>query len=144
MDQLKLAALDADDLQVLAAHLQDAVLKVGDIDWRPREKRLLLTLNRFVWEKAGDDAGAFERRRSVLHFARVEAVRSSRIRRDAPDAVLSLLTVLFEPGEAPAGRIVLEFSGGGAIAAEVECIEAGLADLGAAWSTPHRPVHEAG
>jgi hypothetical protein len=144
MEQLKLAALDAEDLGVLAAHLQDAVMKVGDIDWRPREKRLVLTLNRFVWEKAGADARSFERRRAMLHFARVEAVRSTRIRRDAPDAVLSLLTVRFEPGEAPAGRVVMEFSGGGALAAEVECIEAGLADLGAAWATASRPAHETG
>jgi hypothetical protein len=142
MEQLKLAALDAEDLGVLAAHLQDAVMKVGDIDWRPREKRLVLTLNRFVWEKAGAGDRSFERRRAMLHFARVEAVRSTRIRRDAPDAVLSLLTVRFEPGEAPAGRVVLEFSGGGALAAEVECIEAGLADLGAAWATASRPAHE--
>jgi hypothetical protein len=144
MEQLKLAALDEEDLAVVAAHAQDAVLKVRDIDWRPREKRLVITLNRFAWEKAKEGARDYERRRAALHFSRVEAVRSTRIRRDDPDAVLSLLTVRFEPGEAPAGRIVLEFSGGGAVAAEVECIEAGLADLGAAWSTASKPAHEAG
>ena len=144
MHELKLAALDPEDLQVVSACVQDAVTRVGDIDWRPREKRLFLTLNRFVWETAERRDRGYERRRSVLHVARVLSVRSSRIRRDAPDGVLSLLTVRFEPGEAPSGRIVLEFAGGGALAAEVECIEVGLADLGPAWATEHRPEHEAG
>jgi hypothetical protein len=144
MDALKLAALDEEDLKVLAAHLQDAVLTVGDVDWRPRERRLLVTLNRFVWETADGSKGPYERRRSVLHLARVGAVRSSRIRRDSREAVLSLLTLRFEAGDAPAGTLYLEFSGGGSIAAEVECIEASLTDLGAAWSTASRPVHEAG
>ncbi len=144
MDALKLAALDEEDLKVISACLQDAVLKVGDIDWRPREKRLTLVLNRFVWEKADGRGRGGERRRSVLHFARVEALRSHRIRRDARDAVLSLLAIGFEPTEAPAGRLYLEFAGGGRICADVECIEAGLADLGAAWKTENRPAHQIG
>ena len=50
MDRLKLIALDEDDLAVVSAHLQDAVVKVADIHWRPSEKRLVLALNRFDWE----------------------------------------------------------------------------------------------
>lgn len=142
MDALKLAALDAEDLAVIAACLQDAVVKIGDIDWRPREKRLTLALNRFVWEKADRVRRGGERRRSVLHLARVESLRSTRIRRDAPDAVLALLTVRFEPSDGPAGSIFLEFAGGGRICASVECIEASLVDLGAAWATANRPAHE--
>ena len=92
MDNLKLAALDADDLKVLAAHAQDAVGKVGDIVWRPKEKRLTLELNRFAWEKSSGKK-AFERHRAVLHFARVLAVQSHLVRREAPDAVVSLLTI---------------------------------------------------
>ena len=52
MDQLKLAALDAEDLQVLSAHVQDAVLKVGDIRFFAADGHLVLTMNRFVWDKA--------------------------------------------------------------------------------------------
>jgi hypothetical protein len=143
MNALKLAALDDEDLQVVAAHVQAAVLQVGDIDWRPREKRLLVQLNRFAWEKLEREGKGFERRRSCLHFARVEAVKSARIRRDASDAVLSLLTIRFEPGEAPGGQIFLDFSGGGIICLDVECIEASLTDLGAAWATTNCPAHEA-
>lgn len=143
MTALKLAALDADDLAVIAAHVQDAVCRVGDIDWRPREKRLIVGLNRFVWETAADRGRPFERRRAVLHFARVDAVQAARIRRDAPEAVLNLLTLRFEAGEAPAGRILIDFSGGGTLRLDVECIEASLADLGAAWETANLPVHDA-
>lgn len=140
MDMLKLAALDADDLKIIAAHAQDAVGKVGDIVWRPREHRLTLELNRFVWERAGGKT--HERRRAVLHFARVGAVKSTHLRPDAPDSVVSLLTIRFEPGDAPAGRVFLEFAGGGSMRLDVECIEASLTDVGGAWATESVPDHD--
>lgn len=142
MDRLKLAALDAEDLQVIAAHVQDAVAKVGDVEWHPKERRLLVGLNRFAWEKAAARGKAFERHRAILHFARVERVRSQNIRREASEAVVSLLTIRFEETDAPAGVIYLDFSGGGTIRLDVECIEAGLTDTGAAWATDNLPMHE--
>jgi Protein of unknown function (DUF2948) len=141
MTAIKLAALDPEDLAVLAACTQDAVLKVKDIDWRPREQRLTIELNRFVWEAADRAAKSYERRRALLHFSRVSALQSTKIRRDAPDGVLNLLTIRFEATDSPAGHILLDFSGGGSLRLNVECIEAGLADLGAAWSTDSRPAH---
>lgn len=141
---LKLVALDEEDLKIVSAHAQDAVMKLADIDYRAGEKRLLVAMNRFVWEKPD---GVFtrrnERRRSVLHFERVLGVRSTGIDRDNREAVLSLLAIRFVPSEAPAGTIELIFSGDAAIRLEVECIEARLADLGAAWDTRSRPAHEA-
>lgn len=141
MDMLKIAALDAEDLKVIAAHTQDAVGKVGDIVWRPAEHRLTIELNRFAWEKASGRTK--ERRRSLLHFARVEMVKSAHIRRDFPDAIVSLLTIRFEgKDEDPSGQVFLEFAGGGSMRLDVECIEASLTDLGAAWSTEHQPSHD--
>ena len=142
MEQLKLVALDADDLEIISAHVQDAVMQVGAIDWRPGEKRFLIEMNRFVWEKAGGLLRRHnERRRSVLHFDRVLAVRSSGIDRGKAQEVLSLLTIGFAEDAAPAGSIELLFAGGGAIVLDVECVEARLADLGAAWAAGSRPVH---
>ena len=66
MEQLKLAALDKQDLDVLSAHLQDSVLMVGDLQYLPGESRFLVTLNRFAWEKGGADAKSKERRRTIL------------------------------------------------------------------------------
>ena len=52
MSQLKFVVLDEEDLEVVSAHLQDAVAKVADVLWRPNEKRLVLGLNRFDWQSA--------------------------------------------------------------------------------------------
>jgi len=144
MEQLKLLALDADDLDIVSAHVQDAVMQVGHIDYRAAEKRLVIEMNRFVWEKA---SGTFrkhnERRRSVLDFSRVLAVRSSGIDRSKKQDVLSLLTIGFSDDDTPAGTVELLFAGGAALSFDVEVIEARLTDLGAAWEASSRPVHGA-
>ncbi len=145
MDQLKLAALDQEDLQVLSAHLQDAVLTVADIRFLPRERKAVFVMNRFVWDKEADKRSKeHERRRSALAFAQVKNMKAQNIRQDAKGAVLELLAVTFEPGDEPAGRIQLAFAGGASLLLEVECIEAQLSDLGAAWSTPNLPRHDLG
>lgn len=143
MDRLKLVALDAEDLEVVSAHVQDAVLKVGDLKYLKKEQRFVLALNRFVWEREAGSGrrSSYERRRSVLHFERVRAARASRIRRDDPDAVLELLAAQFEERDPPSGVVTLTFAGGGALELEVECLEARLADLGPAWATTAKPSH---
>lgn len=135
---LKLTALDAEDLDVISAAMQDAVLKVGDIRYLKREKKLALVARRFAWEAEKTN----ERRLTGLQFARVLAVRSQGIRRGAEDAVLSLLSISFAAKDEPAGTIAIVFSGGATLHLDVECIEAQLADLGPAWETRHRPSHE--
>ncbi|WP_150524280.1 DUF2948 family protein [Roseibium sediminis] len=143
MDQLKLAALDAEDLQVLSAHVQDAVLLVGDIRYLPKENRAVFVMNRFVWDKEADRrTKAHERRRSALSFSQVRSMKANQLRQNAKDAVLELLAITFEAGEEPSGSVRLDFAGGPSILLEVECIEAQLADLGAAWSTPNKPSHD--
>lgn len=144
MSQLKLVALDEQDLAVVSAHVQDAVLKVGDLSFLAAEKRFVAALNRFVWENR---PGLFrrnnERRRSALHFEAVRNVKIAGFSRDKPEEVLSLLAIRFEPaGEAPAGTIELTFSAGAAVRLDVDYIEARLADLGAAWQTASRPAHK--
>lgn len=142
MQPLKLVALDEQDLAIVSAHAQDAVLKVADIAWLAKERRLLLTVNRFVWEKkARLFSREHERRRAVLHFEGVSHVRSAGIARDNPDRVLELLALRFIPGTAPAGMIELDFAGAATMVLSVDYIEARLADLGAAWSTAARPRH---
>ncbi len=133
---LRLAALDADDLGVISAHMQDAVLKLGDLGYSAKKKQFALVANRFAWE-----ADERQRRRAGLHFDRVLAVKAHKIRQGDKDAVLELLAITFEAGEAPSGSIVLAFAGGATIRLEVECIEASLKDLGPAWATPYQPSH---
>lgn len=137
-EPLKLIALDADDLSVISAHLQDAVLKRGDIAWLPAEKRFALALRRFDWEGAAQ--GQKRRRLSALHFERVTAARSTKIA--AGDAVLSLLAVTFTGSDDdPAGQVTLHFSDGAAIRLDVECIEAQMKDLGPIWEAVATPAH---
>jgi hypothetical protein len=142
-ERLKLVAFDEEDLAVISACVQDAVLKVGDLVYLPKERRFALGMNRFIWEKAADGSRKdYERRRAALTFDRVLSVKTSNIRRDRPDAVLELLACSFEATDAPAGVITIVFAGGCAVRLEVEVIETRLADLGAAWATRARPSHD--
>jgi hypothetical protein len=140
--RLKLIAMDGEDLAVVSAHCQDAVLKVGDLDFLPAENRFVIAMNRFVWEAVGGKENTFERRKAVLHFERVTKVRMQGIDRRRKDTVLALLAVTFAPADAPAGVVEIAFAGGSTLQLEVECVEAQLGDLDAAWSTENLPRHE--
>jgi hypothetical protein len=140
MDPLKLVALDIDDLAVLSAHLQDAVAKVGDMTYLPKEKRFAMLVNRFDWSSAGEEAPL--RRRTGIHFERVLGASTRGFDLANREAVLNLLAVEFEEQDAPSGTVKLNFSGDAAIRLEVECLEAAMSDLGPAWSTRQRPRHE--
>jgi hypothetical protein len=143
MQPLKLAALDASDLEIVSAHMQDAVIKLADIRYLAAKQKFVLIANRFVWDAIHiGRRRSFERRRSGLQFARVLSARSSGVPQNLDEAVLCLLSIGFEPGDAPSGTIVLNFAGGGTIKLEVECIEVQLDDLGPAWATAHVPSHE--
>lgn len=142
MDPLKLIALDQDDIAVVSTHLQDAVVKISDVIWLPREKRLVLGLNRFDWEACGCDDPCYKRRRTALRFERVNAFRCRNVNPAERDAVLNLLAVEYAETDAPAGVVTLIFSGGAALRLEVECLECELADLGPTWDASARPVHE--
>jgi hypothetical protein len=144
MDQLKLIALDGDDMEVVSAHLQDAVVKAADVHWRPSERRLVIGLNRFDWEAAGSSPPAYLRRRAALRFERVTACKCRNCAAAEKEQVLNLLAVSFQPTDLPAGIVTLTFSGGAALRLEVECLEAELADLGPSWATDCCPAHEAG
>jgi hypothetical protein len=136
---LKLLAQDADDLAVISAALQDAVAKIGDIRWDASARTLTLACNRFRWEVASKKRG--ERIRSALQLGDVTGVQARKLRRDAKGAVVELLSIAFEPGEAPGGAVLLTFAGGGDLKVTVDCLDVVLADVSDAWSTPRRPGH---
>jgi hypothetical protein len=133
-DELKLVALDKDDIEVVSAHVQDALVRVADIFWLPREHRFVMALNRFDWMSAVDANAAakadYRRCRTALRFERVNACQCRNLDQSNKQARLNLLAVEFVENDAPAGVVMLTFSGGGVIRLEVECLEAELADLG--------------
>lgn len=139
-EHLRLLAQDADDLTVIAAALQDAVGKIGDIRYEPQARRVTLLLNRFRWE-AGERPG--ERVRAGLQFGCVLSARARKLRREAPGAVVELLTIEFQPAEPPGGTVLLTFAGGGELRLDVECVDAALADLSEPWPARGKPTHEA-
>ena len=126
----RLIALDADDLAVISAHVQDAKVQTGDIIWRQSEKRLVIGMNRLDWEQTLDGETEPRRLIAALRFDRVLSCKSRNIDLDAPESALELLGIDFHPGEAPGGSAVLMFSHGGALRLDVECLECELADLG--------------
>ncbi len=138
---LRLLALDAEDLALVSAHVQDALLRVGDLAYLPRMKRFALVASRFDW--IAQPGGRLERCLSGLHFETVRGVRYAGVARDRPDGVLELLALVFEPGAmAPEGRIRLVFAGGATILLDVDCIEAQLCDLGPRWPVSSCPTHK--
>jgi len=134
---LRLLAQDAEDLAVVSAAMQDAVAKIGDISFEAKARRLTIAFNRYRWE-----AGGGERVRSALQLGGVLNVQARKLRRNAPEAVIEILALTFEPGEAPGGVITVSCAGGGDLRASVECVEAVLADVSQPWPTPRKPAHE--
>jgi hypothetical protein len=142
MDPLKLVALDRDDIDVISAHLQDAVVTAADIHWRPAEKRVVVALDRFDWAAANGGSHEYHRCRSALRFERVLACKCRNLDASAKDRTLNLLAIAFAEDNAPGGSVTLTFSGGAALRLQVECLEAELIDLGPAWITDCCPIHE--
>lgn len=135
---LRLRALDPDDLGVISALVQDAVLTVADMNWQKRRRRFALLVNRFRWEDADRAARSrdFERVRAVLSIEDVERVQVSGVSRNDPGLVLSVLSMTFEPGEDGAGRVLLTLAGDGAIAVTVEALEVMLQDVTRPYRAP--------
>jgi hypothetical protein len=129
-EQLRLVALDADDLSVISAHVQDARIQASDIVWRQDEKRLVVGMSRLDWEQTLSGGTAPRRLIAALRFDRVLACKSRNIDLEQPEAVLELVGIEFHPGEAPGGSALLLFNHGGALRLDVECLECELTDLG--------------
>jgi hypothetical protein len=140
---LALRALDAEDLQVISSLVQDAVFPITEMKWQRRKRRFALLLNRFRWEDratAEQRGRPYERVQSLLVFEDVSAVASHGIDLGDRETVLSLLSIGFEPGEDGSGRVTLVLAGDGAVALDVECIEAVLRDVTRPYVAPSKSV----
>ena len=128
-DPLKLIALDADDLAVISAHVQDARVQASDIVWRQDEKRLVVGIDRLDWEQTLSGRAEPRRLIAALRFDRVLACKSRNIDLASPEA-LELVGIEFHETDTPGGSALLMFAEGGAIRLDVECLECELTDLG--------------
>lgn len=153
MAELRLQALDADDLNVVSAHCQDAIVRTDEMTYLPREQRFVLVCNRFDWVAARRRRWWFmpptyTRWRAGLRLDGVSQVRYQGFdprARGATAQTLTLLAITYTPDAAtsPSGVITLAFGGGAALQLDVAAIEVELRDLGAVWSTEHVPDHDA-
>lgn len=141
MTDLKLIALDAEDLEVVSAHVQDAVIRTADMGYAKADKRFALLMNRFDWTHDQPRAKGL-RKRAALHFDGVTHAAYAGFDPAAPEGVVNLLAIRFEATEAPSGIVELQLAGGGTVRLSVDYLEARLADLGAAWAAAAKPKHD--
>jgi hypothetical protein len=135
---LRLKAQDAEDLGVLSAHMQDALIRFADLNFTQKRRRFALVGSRYAWELPLSK----ERRRTGLHFENVTGVKRKGFENTARDTILSLLSITWKPTIEPSGSVELTFAGGHTLLLEVEYLDAMLSDLGPAWSTEATPDHE--
>ena len=138
-DALKLRAADAEDLAVIAACLQDAILPLAEMTFQPAEKRFVMVASRFRWEDAEGErieGRIYERVHSGVRFDGVKAVRVRDIEQGKPSRILELLTL--DTGD---GYVDLIFAGGGVIRLEVERVLCHLEDIDEPWPTQWKPAH---
>lgn len=135
--KLKLSALDADDLGVISAAVQDSLVAVRDCAYLKDEKRFVLLLNRFRWEAGPSPDSAHSRTHSALVFNEVTGVRHHAIPLGEPDRMLELLAVTPEND----GSVALRFATGRAIRLEIGRLACHLGDVGEPWPTPWTPAH---
>jgi len=136
-DHTRLSARSVEDLAVIAALLQDAIVPAGDIAFLEGERSFVLALSRFRWE-AGERATEHERVHAGLRFDAVRRVTYRGIERGDRGQFLSLLTIAYDNG-----IVVLHFSGGGRIRLEVDELHAALEDFGEPWPVFAVPKHDA-
>lgn len=141
MDQLKLSALDADDLGVISAAVQDALVAVRDCAHFKDERRFVLLLNRFRWEADPTIEAAYSRTHSALVFNEVTAVRHHNIPLAEPDRMLELLALVPDDRGQKDRSVTLRFAAGRAIRLEIARLTCHLGDVGEPWATPWKPAH---
>jgi len=144
---LRLLAQDAEDLKVISALVQDAVLPVTEMQHDSKRRRFALLLNRFRWEdrvEAERQGRSFERVRSVLVIEDVLKVQSSGLDRTDKDQVLSLLSMSFAESQDGTGRLTLTLAGDWAVALDVEALEVRLEDVTQPYRAPSgkMPKHD--
>ena len=139
---LKLIAKSEEDLKVISAHLQDAIVSSKDIANLKKNKIFLIQLNRFMWEDI--EKGVFrknKRIRTVLKFDEVTNVLSKNIKRDT-DRFLDFLAIESRIMNDKRYEIKLIFSGDSIIKIESEVLEVALDDQGSPWESKTKPKHK--
>lgn len=143
---IRLKAVDADDLRVVSALLQDAIIPIADIAFLPEERLFVMLASRYQWEGPAPDGGPTPdeggegptRIRCAVRFTGVDQVKRRGVDLTQRGQFLSLLAL--EPAE---DMLLLRLSGGSDIRLEGSSIECRIEDQGEAWPATRRPDHPA-
>jgi hypothetical protein len=133
---VRLRAQSLEDLSILSALLQDAVVPIGDIAYLEGDSSFVLVASRYCWES--DDVADISMR--VLAGLRIDAVEKAQFRgidRNDRNQFLELLSLNYADG-----AVALHFAGGGAIRLEVGELMIALEDLDEPRPTTFQPRHE--
>ena len=140
---LKLIARTVDDLRVVSAHLQDAIVNINDIANLKKNKILLLQLNRFMWEDVEKGLLRKNKRiRTILKVENVIKVKSRNINLARKDKFLDFLTIETNQMTDNNYEMKILFAGDSILKVIVEVIEVTLDDQGEAWDTKNKPKHK--
>ena len=140
---LKLIARTVDDLRVVSAHLQDAIVNINDIANLKKNKILLIQLNRFMWEDIEKGLLRKNKRiRTILKFENVIKVKSRNINLARKDKFLDFLTIETNQMTDNNYEMKIVFAGDSIIKIISEVIEVTLDDQGLAWDTKNMPKHK--
>lgn len=130
-DRLALLGQGPDDIATVSALLQDATLRLADIGYDRKARRLACLVNRYRRE-----VGTPSRSRCAFRVETVSAVQRAGWPVD-PEAVTAILSVAMD-----GDWLVITCAGGIAIRAQVEVIELVLEDIGEPWATTRVPSHD--
>jgi hypothetical protein len=138
---LKLKAKDAEDIQVIAAILQDAIVPIGDMTYDAAAKKFILVVNRFRWERMnsmdGDQQPACERICCAVHIEGVADVKTQQLDLTARGTMLDLLTLMVSDN-----ALLLVFAGGARLRLAVDDWSMKLEDFGEPWPVTCTPCHD--
>jgi len=139
---LKLLATSDEDLRVVSAHLQDAIVLAQDIKNLKKNRIFLIQLNRFMWEDV--EKGVFrknKRIRTVLKFDNVISILSKNID-IKKKTFLEFLAIESYLLLDKSYEIKLIFSGDMVIKIKTEVIDVTLDDQGHPWESKTQPKHD--
>lgn len=151
---LRLRARTADELPVIAAQLQDAIVPVAEIGYDPDTRLFVFVANRFRWdigavdwsdefgsdeadEEAGPAGPIYLRTQCGVQFRNVRQVRRHKIDLADRGRLLDLLTIATY-----GDHIRLVFADDIEIDLTVGPFDVFMEDIGEPWITRHHPQHD--
>src|SRR5882757_7642186 len=110
--RLKLRAIDTDDLAVLAAFLQDAIANVSEMAYLPDDRKFVLAVCRFRWERALSETPEeiFERVSCAVTIEGVDDPKYRGFGLKERNRTMPLLTVTYD-----GAAVLLTFGGDAAL-----------------------------